>query len=262
MEKNESIVLNYENHGSITIQFDEWNSFHFKKNMGNVSLNLFKEVEPDNLLDIMNDVVNKAKEKGFEHLTFKVDTNQKKIIQSLIKKQFLLVDTLISYIYDFKKVKLKDMEHKCSFRDPNDQDIEILKDISKKSFSIDRFHSDPSLDNKLSDEYYEKWIENSYKGLADKIIVPFVDDVPVGYTTGKLPNEGSDIGVLVLSAVSSECRGRGIYTSMIYEGIKWLEGKASFVKVGTQIDNVAVQKTWIKLGFVVYDSQYIFQKNI
>ena len=92
---------------------------------------------------------------------------------------------------------------------------------------------------------------------ADKVIVSEYNNTVVGFTTGKADNT-QPYGHLVLSAVSDKYRGLGIYTSMIYEGIKWLE-KEGFkgLIVGTQINNIAVQKAWIKLGFTVLDSEYV-----
>ena len=70
---------------------------------------------------------------------------------------------------------------------------------------------------------------------------------------------------LVLSAVSDKYRGIGVYTSMIHEGISWMlreHGDLMGVIVGTQLDTLAVQKAWIKLGFTVYGSSYVLQKYL
>ena len=69
----------------------------------------------------------------------------------------------------------------------------------------------------------------------------------------------------MLSAVSDKYRGIGVYTSMIYEGISWMireHGNLKGVIVGTQLDTIAVQKAWIKLGFTVYDSFYVLHRYL
>lgn len=174
------------------------------------------------------------------------------------------MDTLIEYYFDFNHAKLPSIEHKCILRDACQEDLKILKHIAKVSFSADRFHSDKNLDNSLCDKYYEQWVENSFYGFADKVIVAEYQGEPVGFTTGKV-YQGNPVGRLVLSAVSDSSRGLGIYTSMIHEGVSWLlknDSTLEGVMVGTQIETLAVQKAWIKLGFTVFDSFYTVQKYL
>ncbi|PZX05938.1 ribosomal protein S18 acetylase RimI-like enzyme [Psychrobacillus insolitus] len=249
---------------NISLNKDVFNSDHFGIKMGNINIENFDVTISDiDLSRTFESLIEKAKEAKFKHLTFKIDTNNKQLVKCVEKKQFSLADTLITYLFDFKKSILPEMNHKCILGDCKEEDIETLKEISRTSFQIDRFHSDDSLDNYLCDTYYEKWIENSFNGFADKVIVAYFNEVPVGYTTGKV-YDNEKYGHLVLSAVSSESRGLGVYTSMIYEGVHWMKNeyanKVDGLLVGTQINNIAVQKAWIKLGFSVFDSQYVFQK--
>ena len=247
----------------LQINKDVFNSTHFNLSMGNMYINHVNEnIDDDLIAKIIEAGLREAKNRGFQHLTCKCDTNNKNVIYYLENEEFHLMDTLVTYVFSYNKDHLNKVEHQCIIRDCEYEDLPTLKEIAIKSFKIDRFHSDRLLNKSKSDEYYEKWIENSYNGLADKTMVAEFDGVPVGFTTGKLPNieDKSRSGQLVLSAVSESSRGKGIYTSMIYAGVKWLEGKANTVKVGTQINNIAVQKSWIKLGFTVFDSQYVFHK--
>jgi len=249
----------------VSLSVDSFNSEHFGLKMGNISLkgniNNVKNIEIKCLLD---DLLEQAKLNKFEHLTYKVNTNDKVLVKELGEKNFFLADTLLTYVFDFEKQKLNEVITKVEIGNCKNEDIQILKEISKNSFKIDRFHSDNSLDANLSDAYYEKWFENSAHGLADRVIVAYLNDKPIGYTTCKIyPDD--EYGWLVLSAVSSDARGLGVYTSMIHEGVQWIEsnGKGlNGVKLGTQINNIAVQKAWIKLGFTVLDSHYIFHKSL
>ena len=134
--------------------------------------------------------------------------------------------------------------------------------IAKGSFEKDRFHSDRHLNRNLCDKYYEKWIENSYNGFAERVIVAEYCNDAVGFTTAKT-YKNDIFGHLVLSAVSNNYRGLGFYTSMIHEGVSWIFQKHDDligIIVGTQLDNLAVQKAWINLGFTVYSSKYVLHK--
>lgn len=241
------------------IQQDNFNSEIFGFKMGNIILT--SDEMKDERLDVKG-IVEKGRSEKFAHITIKIPSLNKAILNAFAQNGFLLTDTLLEYIYKFDGRTLLGMTHKTILRDYKEGDLEGLMRIAKRSFDHDRFHSDPALDNELCDKYYEQWICNSCHGFADKVIVSEYENSVVGFTTGKA-DRSYEYGRLVLSAVSNDYRGLGIYTSMIYEGVKWLE-KEGFrgVVVGTQINNIAVQKAWIKLGFTVLGSSYILQKYI
>lgn len=237
------------------VKQDIFNSEIFKMKMGNITL------EKDDI-HLDDSFIDDCKKEGYEHISVKVPTPNKKLLNEFLKEGFYLTDTLFEYVYYFDGRKMPEINHKTILRDYKESDLEGLMAIAKGSFDFDRYHSDENLDNELCDKYYETWIYNSCHGFADKIIVSEFNNEVVGFTTGKA-DHNEELGHLVLSAVSSKYRGLGIYTSMIYEGVKWLE-KEGFkgLVVGTQINNIAVQKAWIKLGFTVLDSEYVLHKKL
>ncbi len=240
----------------MNIEVDKYNSEIFGILMGNVSYQ-----DNENLADF-EELNRESRNRMIKHLTIRVSTKDKKFLNLALKDGYEIADTLVQFVFLFDKANLTKIEHKCILRDCCDEDISGLKLIARTSFAIDRFHSDEHLDNDLCDKYYEQWIENSYHGFAEKVIVAEYNNEPVGFTTGKTYVE-DEFGHLVLSAVSSKYRGIGVYTSMIYEGVKWMQKEHGNLKgliVGTQIDNIAVQKAWINLGFTVMDSYYVLQK--
>ncbi len=233
------------------IEKDIFNSEIFQMNMGNIVLDQEKEYKKSDFENLFK--------YDFQHLTVKIPAQQKQILNEVLKAGFMLMDTLTEYIFVVKRAQLPQIQHKCRLRNCRNEDLKRLKDIASSSFKRDRFHSDPYLNNELCDLYYKKWIENSYNGFAEKVIVAEYNGEPVGFTTGKTYlNE--PYGHLVLSAVSEKYRGIGVYTSMIYEGIVWMlteHPEIEGIVVGTQLDNLAVQKAWIRLGFTVYRSSYV-----
>ena len=241
------------------IQQDIFNSQIFGIKMGNIILT---KDELENGQINVRDLINHGRKEGFQHISVKIPTPYKAVFNQFTGNGFYLTDTLLEYVYYFDGRKMPQIVHKTLLRDFKDSDIEGLMRIAKGSFDYDRYHSDPTLDNALCDKYYEQWIYNSCHGFADKVIVSEYNGEVVGFTTGKA-NHQEELGHLVLSAVSNKYRGLGIYTSMIYEGVKWLE-KEGFkgLIVGTQINNMAVQKAWIKLGFTVLDSEYVLQLHL
>ncbi len=241
------------------IQQDKFNSEIFGIRMGNIILSDEENSDPDFRVKC---VVELGKTEGFDHLSIKIPTRNKSLLNQFLQSGFYLTDTLCEYIYKYDGRKLPALQHKTVLRAYTESDIHGMMQIARDSFAYDRYHSDPTLDNSLCDLYYEKWVYNSCHGFADKIIVSEYEKNVVGFTTGKA-DHSQEYGHLVLSAVSSKFRGLGIYTSMIYEGVKWIESEGfQGLIVGTQINNFAVQKAWIKLGFTVLDSEYVLHLHL
>lgn len=245
------------------IHTDKFNSDNFRILMGNIILdNDDYKLNYEQKLFLISNTFKEAKKLGYKHLSIKIPTNDKTLVKSVINHGMSIADTLVRYTFEFNKSVLFNLEYKCGISDCKEEDLAELKDISRTVFKIDRFHSDESLPNDLCDQYYERWIENSFNGFADKVIVAHYNSEAIGYTTAKVyPND--EYTQLVLSAVSDKYKGLGTYTSMIHYGTKWLIENYSTTKkgviVGTQIDNTTVQRAWVKLGYLLKDSHYVFQ---
>ena len=201
------------------IRDDKFNSEIFGIRMGNIVLS---NEEVNNASFDVKEVIEKGRIEKFKHISLKLPTSHKALLNEFVQNGFYLTDTLFEYIYKFDGNSLPNITHKTILRDYKEDDLQEVMAIAKGSFDFDRYHSDPTLDNALCDRYYEQWVYNSCHGFADKIIVSEYDNNVVGFTTGKADHT-QEYGRLVLSAVSSEYRGLGIYTSMMYKGVQWLE---------------------------------------
>lgn len=232
---------------------DEFNSKIFHINMGNIN-----ELDLNDIDDILLEA-----EKTFDHLSIKLDCNQLKECNYLLSKGFYIVDTLVSYVFDYEKNVFPEIkESKEVFIDKvNQEDVEEISKIANNSFFNDRFHNDINLNNDLCNQYYENWIRNSCNGFADLVLVGKDNKGNIlGFGTGKYFDE--EHSALVLNAVTELARGKGVYTLMIYEAMKFFKEKSRYLTLGTQINNYAVQKAWNKLGFKIYESKYVLHKKI
>lgn len=238
------------------IQQDLFNSQIFGIRMGNVIL--------DNPISSYDQFISEEKDSidGFDHLTLKIDSNNKQLVNYALSSGYYIVDTLIEYIFKKYSNSLPKINHKCEIRDYQKDDLNVLKKIARNSFEIDRFHSDHNLKKEKCDLYYEKWIENSCNGFADKVIVAIYNNEVVGFTTMKYKDEAN--GHIVLVAVSDKYRRLGVGTSMIYEGVSLsiYNHNKNGILVGTQINNLVAQKTYIKVGFTANKNVYVLHKYL
>jgi ribosomal protein S18 acetylase RimI-like enzyme len=251
----------------ITVEIEklDWDTNHFGIVMASMTIRQKEKIHSKSDIDsLICEAMDMAHKEGIEHVTVKLASDSKKLIHSCEDRGFRLMDTRVEFIFDYKDTKIIDIKNQCIIREGKAEDEEKLVSISIESFSnyIDRFHSDEKIDNVKADKLYELWVRNSYKGYADSIIIAEVEGEIVGFSTFKefvsQTDSGEKIGEIVLSAVSKKARGKGVYTSMINEGVKMGLRRMNYLLVKTQIDNIAVQKAWASLGFKPYRSEYIF----
>ncbi len=253
-----------------------WDSTHFKIPMATIDAVITSKnipCEESIKKEAICQALKELKRRGFSHIAAKVDIYDYGTVHALEMNGFRLMDTTVTYGFDFRKSKIPLLKSQVVLRLANPGDEKRLIKIAADSFSaqrvaIDRFHADPALPKEKSDSLYVAWIRNSFKGeAADAIIVAELDGVPVGFTTIQHVRADSNIlglkiGAFVLSAVDPKARGRGIYTSIILEGLQYLKSKVEIIELGTQITNLPVQRALSSIGFKLSSATYAFHKVI
>ena len=248
----------------------EWDSKHFGVSIASIRY-LFTsgDYQERRLLtkELLSHLVKTSK---FRLVITKSHTEDTPLIHALEDNSFQLMDTLVTYYFDFRN-KISDFKETCKIEPLKDEAPE-LKKIAKIGFSetrvaTDHFHADHRLDEARSDALYEEWIDEASRDRDGIVLVAKIDDHPVGFTTGKINyrlNNYSNkkIGSLILSAVSPEYRQAHVYTSMIQAGLRWFSDKVDIVDLGTHVANYSVQRAWSRLGFRIVRSQHTWHKWI
>ena len=269
--KNSLILLAEEGSniiGLLNAGKSEWDSKHFGVNIGNIRYlvttgNYYERKQrTEQLLFYLK------KKTVFDLLITKSHTEDTSLIHGLEDQSFRLMDTLVTYFFDFKN-KISDFKETCMIEPLKDDTCE-LKRIAKESFSetrvaTDHFHADHRLDEIKSDSLYEDWIEEASKDKEGIVLVAKMDNRIVGFTTCKINyalnrHSNKKVGSLILSAVSPEYRQAQVYTSMIQAGLRWLSDKVDIADLGTHIGNYSVQRAWSRLGFRIVRSQHTWHK--
>lgn len=250
----------------INVIKDEFNSKHFSLTMANMIISdVVEEYSPEKVhLDIKN-TLERAADEGIDHISCVISTGMSDVIYALESNGVRLIDTLITYEFIRGKSVLSPINHKVEIGDCTENDIDELCMLAKAAYQIDRYHKDRTLDRSLCDSYYENWTRNCFNGLADRMIVARFEGRPVGYMPLKLHPESLEMR-MIISAVSEKHRSLGIFTSMSHESIRYMldecSGKANTQFAGTYIDNIAVQRAFIRLGYTLNSSKYVFQKAL
>jgi ribosomal protein S18 acetylase RimI-like enzyme len=193
------------------------------------------------------------------------------IIHALESNGFLLMDTLLNFVFDCRARGSNDSQQQIpegfALRLATTSDIESLTAVAHSSFAshFGRFHADPRIGHAAATRIYQEWIRSCANGWADWIIAAMHGDRIAGYSAWKKPSaldqrHGIRLGHYSIGAVHPDFFGRGLFTALTRGGMERLCSSADWIEAPTHIDNYAVQHGFLRLGWRVAGAQHSFHK--
>ena len=204
-----------------------------------------------------------CRENGVALLIARCPASELRTAQAMERDGFSLMDTLVYFARDLHKTPIPSDIGKVPTRPVRAGEEDAVKSVAAESFQgyFGHYHADERLGRKECDEVYTSWALRSCvsRDVADEVLVADLDGKIVGFATLRL--NGADEGEGVLFGVASEAQGQGIYRSFMVRGMEWCmsNGVARMV-VSTQVNNIAVQKVWVRVGFEPSHGYYTFHK--
>ncbi|HDM37765.1 MAG TPA: GNAT family N-acetyltransferase [Candidatus Omnitrophica bacterium] len=257
---------------------EDWDTEHFGIKMASLKIKSIakgKKKRRQVSRFLIGDVVKTANKEGYQHISIKINPEQKEEIFSLEEADFYYVTSLITYIVDLKGFSQSPSEAlPFIIDDYKSKDLTELKKIAYESFSdrkawSDRFHNDPYLDNRKCDELYVKWLTNCCLGKeADIVLVARKDDRPLGFISAKYDRKikrflGKKVASIPLNAVDKRCRRQGIYKSLVYKMLSILKRRSTdYAMITTQLNTLAVRKVWHNIGSRIESLKLVFHKKL
>jgi GNAT superfamily N-acetyltransferase len=139
------------------------------------------------------------------------------------------------------------------------EDLAALRAIARSGHRDSRFYSDPRFPRERCDELYATWVERSFHGFADALLVAEVDGGAAGYISCLCEPGGT--GRIGLVGVAEACQGKGIAQRLIGRALAWFgEHGATRVLVSTQGRNVPAMRLYERCGFRVAAVQVWFHR--
>jgi len=193
------------------------------------------------------------------------------IIHALESNGFLMMDTLLNFVCDCRGGGSDGRGHQApdgfALRLATASDIEALVEVAGVAFAehFGRFHADPRIGRSAATTIYEEWIRSCANGWADSIVVAMHGNRVAGYSAWKKPSglderHGIRLGHYSIGAVHPDFFGRGLFTALTREGIEKLRASSDWIEAPTHIDNHAVQRGFLRLGWRVTGAQHSFHK--
>lgn len=214
-------------------------------------------------LDALPSVLDFCRANGVTLLIARCRASELRAAQAMEREGFALMDTLVYYVRNLVKTPIPPDIGKIPVRPIRPGEEDDVKSVTAESFRgyFGHYHADERLDRTKCDEVYTSWALRSCvsRDVADEVLVADLEGSIVGFATLRLnsPVEGEG----VLFGVAPSAQGRGLYRSFMIHGMEWCLTKgATRMVVSTQINNIAVQKVWTRVGFEPSHAHYTFHK--
>ncbi|OGH56856.1 MAG: hypothetical protein A3G34_11675 [Candidatus Lindowbacteria bacterium RIFCSPLOWO2_12_FULL_62_27] len=190
------------------------------------------------------------------HLSCRVASSDLSGIHVLEQNGFVMVDGILTFSLDTRGWKRPKRQGGFSVRLCRESDIKQVREIGRRSYIYDRFHSDPRIAKKAADRLHAAWVENACRGSAsDAVVVAEEKGRILGFVTCKIDpysteHLGLKIGTIVLVATAGGGRHRGVAREMTYGAIAWFRDQGcDKVEVGTQFRNIPASRLYAACGF-------------
>ena len=134
-------------------------------------------------------------------------------------------------------------------------DMEMIREVARRSFSFDRFHSEPLFSREVADSIHEEWARNSFAGRADVVLMKKgPEGWPVGYCTVIVPDmKGAVAGWIDMLAVRPGEREKGKGRRLVKGAFYWLKARGiAEAALCTQSGNLPALGLYNKTGFREY----------
>ena len=217
-------------------------------------------------ISVVQKAIDLASSLEIEHLSVRCDADDLMLLDALQACGFDPVDAILTFtrsLQDYSPVAVDPQIRLASAAD-----AEAVGEIARTAFSIDRFHSDPLIENARADELHYQWAKNSVLGTAADAVIVATDDQdhPVGFVTCKMNHDtlealGKSVGTIVLVATCESARGQGFGQRMTEQALNWFfQSGVDVVEVGTQAINGPAAKLYQRSGFQLTDHSVSVRK--
>jgi len=266
VKDNQSVV------GLACLSDSPWETKYFGIKISKINY-LMSIANKDKVIDIkrmlLSSVLNIAKKEGIKCIMLKIDTQDFSSVYSLEDAGFKLMATHLTYIVNFKNLKVPEFKGYCRIRRLKKKDISSLLRLTKLyAPRPSRFELDPYLPPKKSNQFYIQWVKNACDGsFADNFLVAERDGKIVGFFSYKVNNELKESfginsihkGLLIVSP-----QGKGSALSLLKEAtLQKIHGlPIDLAELEVYSYNYPIIRLYQKLGMVLVQSKYVFHTHL
>ncbi len=261
-------------HGLVLYSDSPWDTKVVGRRIAVLKHILEADGAPDS--DVLDDLLDKAIQhaggRGIKCLTCKVQPLQLAAIHALERHGFLLMDTLLDFLFDFSRTPLESITlpkrlNGLRTRLAKPEDLPEVLALNEKAFAnyFGRYNSDPKLPPGTGTKVYDEWVRSSFRGWADWILVAEVDNRIGGYAAWKKASalevkHSLDIVHYSLGGIDPDFFGRGLYAALTLDGMRMAQSFANHLDGPVHVSNYPAHRAWLRLGWKIAGVRHSFHK--
>ena len=213
-----------------------------------------------------------ARKCGIECLTVKVHPRDTATIHALERNGFLLMDTLVHYLFDFLRTPLEQVASPRRISGLNirlgvEEDLPEILELAERTFKnhFGRYNADSQMPSGAARHVYREWVRSSLSGWADWVTVAEVHGRIAGYAIWKKASpleakHGLDIFHYNLVAIHPHFVGRNVFAALTYHGMRTFREYANRFTAPTHVSHSAVHRLCFELGWQICGARHSFHK--
>jgi len=279
LAKESSIGFQWSASGKINglIVYNEsaWDSNIMGRRVGTIEHLAVRGDDP-NADAILHELIEKLTlalvDRGTQCVVCKVQANQRAEIHALEQSGFLLMDTLLDFVFDFSRASIEQLnadrqDETLKIRRAEPTDLPVLMAITEKVFAhyFGRFHADPQMPAGTPTRIYTEWVRSAFGGRADWILVAEADGNIAGYGIWRKPLEiekrhSVSVAHYDLAAVDPQFQGGGLWSALMLDGLRVARDVAQNVIGPVHVSNHPVQHILQKSGWNIAAAKHSFHK--
>jgi len=268
-------VVSGETNGFVVYNDSAWDSNIMGRCVGTIEHLAARGDGPEAtaiLLELIEKLTRTLADRGSQLLVCKVQPNERTAIHALEQSGFLLMDTLLEFVFDFSHTSIEEIasgreDEALKIRPAKAADLPASMAISEKVFAdyFGRFHADPQMPIGAPTRVYTEWVRSAFAGWADWILVAEMDGKIAGYGIWRKPLEiekrhSLSVGHYDLAAVDPQFRGGGLWAALMLDGMRIARDFAQYVIGPVHISNHPVQHILQKFGWNIAGARHSFHK--
>jgi dTDP-4-amino-4,6-dideoxy-D-galactose acyltransferase len=199
-----------------------------------------------------------CREQAIRCLYFQADPDDPATIRLAETQGFQLVDIRVDFEKEGRPADLGTPD--SAIREASPADLPALQQLFAGISGLSRFHADARFPPDAAARLYKRWIERSFEGFADFVLVAEEHGTLLGGITGQLDAEKKSARI-GLFAVDGTVRSKGIGRRLMQAFFLRAAGQGyTLFRVATQGRNIAAQRFYARSGFLVKSLQLTYHK--
>jgi GNAT superfamily N-acetyltransferase len=248
---------------------DAWHTKFYPYRFGRIAPFLSHTASEPVRLEMLDFLLDRARERGFEHLTARVDGAEYRAAQALEARGFRLVDSSVKLSVRFPDVPDLATPSRATamrVRPWKETDIETIRRIAAQSHPMNHYYNDPWLAREDSNRLFGAWVERCCQGLACDIFVldhrGEVEGFVVYLNPGSLNTAfGLKLVILDFVCLAEPARGGGVGRWFIAQTLQRLSDRFAMVELRTSHHNYPALACYEALGMRIISTDLIYHRH-